>query len=463
MGQRRGVEPVYPPAVGQRSRRIFEAELPYLSSGITALTRELPLAFERASNDLLWDADGVRYIDWSGGTLTASTGHCNENVARAITAQLDRLWNIHDHPSAARARLLRRLQQLMPSPDYLFQFYSTGSEGVEAALRGALSAVSFRRRRVATYAEGFHGKTRGSLMSVHALYGRNVQPAHLAPLSLPFPRCYRCPYEMRREDCRLHCAAVHVQQLEQDRSVGLLLYEPMLGTGGAHCPPDGYWELLGPACRRLGILLVADEVSTGAWRTGSFLACEQLDLEPDLVVFAKGIASGFPAMVLGGRSALMRDPDVFDAGAEPRLAGGDFRAPGSSSSTYGGNPLALAAMDATLDEFERLDLRRQVETVGHQLRAGLDRLGRTCPSIGDVRGRGMLLAVELVADRQSREPAPGLALELYRRCAARGLLIKVDDVGIVHINPPLTHTAENAAAALQIFGETLHELAGEVR
>src|SRR5512145_677675 len=282
-----------PQGCGQRSQAIWEEEKRFLSTGVTNLVRDLPLAFERGESDVLFDVDGKRYIDWSGGTLTASTGHSNPNVARAIKEQLDRLWNIHDHPSATRAKVLRRLCERMPSSEYALQFYTTGSEAVEAALRAALGVVGIRRRRVASFSEGYHGKTRGSLMVVHALFGCNTQPQHLAPASLPFPRCYRCPYEKERRTCGLHCAHVHAEQLERDPTIGVFIFEPVLGTGGVYGAPDGYWAIVSEACNRLGILLIADEVSTGVFRTGTFLAVEQLGVTPDLVVFGKGIGSGF--------------------------------------------------------------------------------------------------------------------------------------------------------------------------
>jgi 4-aminobutyrate aminotransferase-like enzyme len=453
----------------ERSRQIWEAEEPFLSSGITSLTRELPISFERAENDVLWDADGSRYIDWSGGTLTASTGHCNARVASAVKRQLDLLWNIHDHPLQSRANVMRRLRDLMPSSDFIFQFYTTGSETVEAALRAALSAVNIRRRRVASFAEGYHGKTKGSLMAVHALFGRNAQPAHVSPLSLPFPKCYRCPYDKTPNDCGLHCARVHAEALEADKSVGVLVFEPVLGTGGVYGPPDGYWEIVGEACKRLEILLVADEVSTGAYRTGTFLAVERFGIEPDLVAFAKGLGSGFPTMALGGRRPLLRDSSVFEenggnanAGRAARSGSGtrltDFRAPGSSSSTFGGNPLSMAAIEATLDEFERLQIGDQVKAVGDMLHAGLTEMAQACESIGDVRAYGLMLAVELVKDCTTKAPATDLAMALYKACAASGLLIKVDGQGIVHVTPPLTHTVEHAAAALDIFRTCLERL-----
>jgi 4-aminobutyrate aminotransferase/(S)-3-amino-2-methylpropionate transaminase len=445
----------------ERSRRIWEAEKPYLSSGITALTRSLPVSFERGDNDVLWDADGGRYVDWSGGTLTSSTGHANPRVAEAVKRQLDLLWNIHDHPSETRARVMRRLDERMPSSGYAFQFYTTGSETVEAALRAALSAVNVRRRRVASFREGYHGKTRGSLMAVHALFGRNATPAHLAPLALPFPACYRCPYDKERRTCELHCARTHADALEADKTVGVFVFEPILGTGGVYGPPEGYWDVVGAACRRLGILLVADEVSTGTFRTGTFLATERFGVEPDLIAFAKGLGSGFPTMALAGRQDLLRDPRVFDHGAPPPGAprhAEDFRAPGSSSSTFGGNPLALAAIDATLDEFERLEIAKHVEAVGRLLHDGLVEIAQDCRAIGDVRGYGLMLGVELVRDRQTKQPATELAEELYTSCAAAGLLIKIDHRAIVHVTPPLTHTFEHAAEALSLFRECLARL-----
>jgi len=444
-----------------RSREIWGAEVPLLSSGITSLTRYLPISFDRAENDVLYDVDGARYLDWSGGTLTASTGHCNPHVAAAIKAQLDRLWNIHDHPSATRANVMRRLHERMPSDDYVFQFYTTGSETVEAALRAALASVSIRRHRIASFVEGYHGKTKGSLMAVHALFGRNVQPAHLAPLALAFPNCYRCPYGKERGSCGLHCAQVHSEALEADRSIGVFLFEPILGTGGVHGAPDGYWDIVGATCKRLGILLIADEVSTGAFRTGTFLAVERFEIDPDLIAFAKGLGSGFPTMALAGRRELLRDSSVFERESDPlpesvRLQ--NFRAPGSSSSTFGGNPLAMAAIDATLDEFERLEIGEHVNAVGAVLLAGFTEIARACDAIGDVRGYGLMLGVELVKDRTTKEAARDLAIELYKRCAAHGLLIKVDAQGIVHVTPPLTHTIEHAADALEIFRSCLEQL-----
>lgn len=446
------------------SMKIWSEEKDYLSTGITRLTYELPICFHKGKNDILWDVDGQSYIDWSGGTLTISTGHCNENVSEAIKKQIDLLWNVHDHPIPQRIEVLKKLRKLLGNDNYVYQFYSGGSEAIEAAIRAAYSYQSFRKRKIASFREGFHGKTRGSIMAVHALYGKSVNPNYLAPVSIPFPKCYRCPYDKEKESCNLFCASETVRILESDPSIGMFIFEPILGTGGVYGPPPGFWDIVKKACRELKILLIADEITAGAYRTGTFLAVEQLNISPDLVVFGKGIGSGFPAMILAGRKDTMCYPGVFcednssSTIKKAEFLGQDFRALGGASTTFGGNPLAIAAINATLKEFDRLDIKSHIREVSNILSSELLKMVESYDVLGEVRTWGLLIGVELVTDKKTKMPNQELAINLYHRCAENGLLIKMDDRGIIHITPPLTLTKENAIKSVQIFEDTLKEL-----
>lgn len=448
----------YEQVPGPKSLEIWNDLHENLSTGMSSLAYRLPIVFNKGENDILHDVDGNSYIDWDGGTLTQSTGHCNKNVIDSLKKQLDNLWNIHDYPTREKLEVVNALKKHLPA-DYVFQFYNGGSETVESALKAAISFQSYKKRQVLSFQEGYHGKTRGSLMAVHALYGRRIQPEYLCPISIPFPKCLHCPYDKKYGQCDLTCATETVKVIENNKGIGIFIFEPILGTGGIYGPPQEYWDLVKPVCKERGILLIADEISTGVYRTGEFLAVNHYGVEPDLIAFGKGVASGFPAMILAGKKELMRDPKIAEhLENPPKTFGLDFKAPGGSSTTFGGSPLAICAIKATLEEFERVDIAQHVLKISTIFKEGFKEMQKRAECIVDVRTYGLLIGVEIKIAADDDKANISFVNKLYSECAHYGLFIKPDSRGIIHITPPLTMTEENALKSLNIFEKVLLKL-----
>jgi 4-aminobutyrate aminotransferase-like enzyme len=444
---------------GSKSIAVWKELQKKLSTGMSSLAYQLPIVFEKAKGDILYDIDGHSYIDWDGGVLTSSTGHCNERVTEKLKKQLDNLWNIHDYPTTDKLAAINKLSQLLPKKNYVFQFYSGGSETVEAAIRAALSFQKYRKRKILSFSEGYHGKTRGSLMAVHALFGKRIQPDYLCAENIPFPKCHSCPYQKNIESCNLFCAHETIKIIQANKNIGLFVFEPILGTGGIFGPPDGFWDLVQPVCKQQGILLIADEITTGAFRTGTFLSVEQFGIEPDLIAFGKGIASGFPAIVLAGEQSLMQDPDIDNSLDNlNQKMGVTFTAPGGSSTTFGGSPLAMAAINATLDEMSALKIGEHVSQVSKIFEQSLGELQQKFSCITDIRIYGLLIGVSISVDPEDQNKNNKFLIQLNRECAHHGLFIKFDSNGIIHITPPLTISEDNVKKSLEIFGFVLSKL-----
>jgi len=444
---------------GPKSVAVWKELGKKLSTGMSSLAYRLPIVFEKANSDILYDIDGNSYIDWDGGVLTCSTGHCNESVKEKLKIQLDNLWNIHDYPTTGKLEVINKLVKLLPQKDYAFQFYSGGSETIEAAIRAVLSFQKYKKRKILSFSEGYHGKTRGSLMAVHSIFGKRIQPDYLAAKNIPFPKCYQCPYKKNAENCDLFCAHEAVKVIRSDENIGAFVFEPILGTGGIFGPPDGFWEIVQPVCKEKDILLIADEITTGAFRTGTFLAVEHFGIEPDLIAFGKGIASGFPAIVLAGEKSLMQDSDIADyLDSLNQRMGATFTTPGGSSTTFGGSPLAMAAINATLDEMSALKIGEHVCYVSKIFEEGFEDLQRKFSCITDIRIYGLLIGVSISVYPEDQNKNNKFLIQLYHECAYHGLFIKPDSNGIIHVTPPLTISESNVRKSLEIFGYVLSKL-----
>ncbi len=363
----------------------------------------------------LYDTDGRRYLDASGGPLVVNIGHGVRSVAEAMAAQAARVAYVHGErfTTAALEAYSRRLAARVPLPDPRFYYLSGGAEAVEAAIKFARQLQVARgepaRDLVISRWGSYHGATLGTL----ALSGKPSMRALFAPMFRDVPHieppyCYRCPFGAVPADCGLPCARrLETEILRQGPGrVAAFIAEPVGGaTLGAIVPPAGYWPLLRDICDRYGVLLIADEVLTGFGRTGTWFAVEQFGVRPDLMVMAKGAAGGyFPLSILAARGA---DVETI------RLAHGNFNHGG----TFSHHAVGAAAALATIDYLETHDLIARAAalgaTLGRKLHDALDDL----PSVGDVRGIGMVWAVEFVADRQTREPYPAGAHFADRVCA----------------------------------------------
>ena len=402
---------------------------------------QAPLVWDHASGVMVTDVDGNRFIDWTSGVLVTNVGHCHPDLVKAAQAAAAKLLNNYECLNEPRVEAAEKLVSVMPEHLDKCFFLSTGSETVEAAIRimkrktGNFEIVSFHG--------GFHGRTYAAL-SAGGLAGlkKGYGPTVPGSIRVPFPYCYRCPFKAKPETCDLLCLdyADDVVRANSTGSLAGVLVEAYLGAAGFIFPPEGWFPRLQEWLRDRGLLFTLDEVQSSFGRTGKFFAMEWEGLTPDLVCIGKGIGSGVPASAIGARG------DVIGVLGQ-----------GEMSSTLGGNPVASAAVSAVIDIMRREKLADNALRIGRIMKERLEQMKARRPYIGDVRGRGLVMGVELVNDEATREPAPELTRRMIDLAAQHGLLI--GSVGIfgnvIRVAPPLVITEAQAHESLDIFEKAL--------
>ena len=389
------------------------------------------------------DLEGKSYLDFFGGILTISVGHANEDVNRAVIAQMQRLSHISTlYPTLPMGELAERLAQVTPGALQKCFFTASGSEADEAAVMMAQSYTG--NAEIIALRHGYSGRTQlAQGLTGNAGWRAN---AHLAVgvRHAPSPYCYRCPMKLTYPKCGLACAKDLEELIATATSgrVAGLLAEPIQGVGGFVTPPPEYFAIAAEIVRRHGGVFIADEVQTGFGRTGRMWGIEHYGVEPDMMTMAKGIANGLP---LG---ALIATAPIADSLQKSTL------------STFGGNPVSCAAANAVLEVVQRDKLADNATRQGALLREGLERLQRKHPlHIGDVRGMGLMQAIELVEDAGNgeRTPDPGFTLALLDAARQRGLLMGRGGTygNVVRIAPPLAVSAAEVEQALALIDESL--------
>lgn len=371
----------------------------------------------------IWDADGRRYIDGSSGAMVANIGHGNERVLDAMRSQMTKAtfaYRLHFENEPAE-RLARLTASKMPEGlDRVF-FVSGGSEAVESAIKlarqHALAVGRPERWKIISRYPSYHGSTLGALaLTGMELMSRPFEPMLRQMPKVPAPTCYLDNDDLTMEERGLRYAEMLRDEIERQGPESVLgfIMEPVGGAAtGALVAPDSYYARVSEICREYGILLILDEVMTGAGRTGAFLAAEHWRLKPDIIALSKGFAAGYAPL-----GAMVAHHEIV----EPVLAAGGF----IHGYTYAGNPLACAAGLAVLEETDRLELSANAKAMGERLKDELVRLKNRYPFIGDVRGKGLLLAFELVADRTTMAPLPkelDAHVHLVEEAYSRGLII----------------------------------------
>src|SRR5262245_53467611 len=388
---------------GPRAQALLERDHRYMSP---SYTRVYPLVVERGSGAVIQDVDGNLFLDCTAGIAVTSTGHCHPHVVAAIKDQADKLLHMSgtDFYYEPQIDLSQRLAELAPGegPHRVF-FTNSGAEALEAALK--LARWHTGRSRAIAFFGAFHGRTYGAM----SLSGSKL--VHRRGFSPLVPDIHPVPYPRRCENCALgDCGGV--RQIEETilrrtappDEVAAIFVEPIQGEGGYHVPPAGFLPALRELCDRHGMLLVVDEVQSGMGRTGKMFACQHWDVEPDIICLAKGIASGMPLGAIIARDAVMSWPS------------------GSHASTFGGNPVSCRAALATIDLLESGYMANAAQR-GEQLRAGLRQLRQKHPELGDVRGLGLMTAVDLVRSRDPYEADPALRDRVVQSAFQRGLLL----------------------------------------
>jgi 4-aminobutyrate aminotransferase len=431
------------PLPGPKAKAIIDRDRAVVSP---SYTRGYPLVIDHASGCIVEDVDGNRFLDCAAGIAVNSTGHSHPAVVKAIADQASRFIHMSgtDFYYEPQVRLAEELASIAPFEGGARSFFgNSGAEAIEAAIKLARYATG--RPAIIAFLGGFHGRTLGALAltASKTVQRRGFNPFMSAVYHAPYPKTYRCPPGMTPEQWVSYCLDYIDHelfgQLVAPDEVAAIVVEPIQGEGGYVTAPDAFLHGLRDLTRRHGILLVADEVQSGMGRTGKMFAIEHSGVQPDIVAIAKGIASGLPLGVAVARADLMKWPA------------------GAHASTFGGNPVACAAALATIGLLKS-ELMANAASVGAHLKSGLEGLMKKRPLIGDVRGRGLMVGVELVRDRATKERAIEERNAVVSAAFERGLLVLGAGKNSIRFSPPLVLTREQADTAIAIFDEALIEV-----
>lgn len=428
---------------GPEAKRIIQLDAKYISP---SYTRTYPLVARRGQGAIVEDVDGNLFLDFAAGIAVVATGHCHPDVVAAIQKQSAELIHMSgtDFYYPNMVELAEKLATVAPGKEPKRVFYgNSGTEAVEAAIK--LARYHTRRDKLIAFYGCFHGRTLGSLSltASKAVQRKGFGPLLPGVIHIPYPNPYRCPYGNRAEACCHDCAAFIEREvfkrLVDPEDVAAIFVEPIQGEGGYIPAPAEFLQQLQAICRKHGILLVADEVQSGMGRTGKWWACEHAGIEPDILCVAKGIASGMPLGATVARASLM-----------------DWK-PGAHASTFGGNPVAVAAALATFDLLERKyieNARRMGEFISRRLRDWRERHR----IVGDIRGKGLMIGIEIVADQKTKEPARDLRDRIVQLAFSKGLLVLGAGESTVRMAPSLVIDEAQADFAVR----TLDACIGEV-
>ncbi len=429
---------------GPEAQRILAIDHQYVSP---SYLRDYPLVARRGDGMFVEDVDGNVFLDFSAGIATVSTGHCHPDVVRAIREQAGKLIHMSgtDFYYPEIAELAQKLAEIAPGnfPKRVY-FGNSGTEAMEAALK--LARYHTGRHRFIAFYNCFHGRTFGALSLTSS---KPAQRRHFGPLlsgvtHAPYPNPYRCPVGRRATGCDESCGCLDVietqfRTIAPPEDVAAIVVEPIQGEGGYVIPPVGFLTKLRALADRHGILLIFDEVQSGMGRTGMMWACQHEGVAPDILITAKGIASGMPLGVTIARAEVMN------------------WGPGAHASTFGGNPVSCVAAIETI----RLLQERYIENAARMGEYILKRIfswPERHPLVGHVRGRGLMIGIELVKDQKTREPNPEARHTVINRAFERGLLILGCGESTVRLMPPLVLEAEHADFALNVLDECIAEL-----
>ena len=428
---------------GPKSRALVAEEQPLLAPGSQGVWQMAGLAFDHGRGATLTDADGNTYIDLLAGICVSSIGHGHPRYAEAIAAQVAKL-NVGSFTTAPRVGLLKKLAAFTPGELNRTMLYSGGSEAVESALR--LARAYTGKSEVLSFWGGFHGKTGGVLNLMGSDFKHGLGPMLPGCHCAPFADCYRCPFGTTLDKCGLICAEFIRDKIkfETTGQLAAILVEPVQGTNGNVVPPDAFITALRDIADEKDALLICDEMITGFGRTGRNFGCEHPGVVPDIMTVGKGFGAGFPVTGMISTDEITK--------AEP------WSKPSFSSSSYGGNPLAAATAAVTLDIIQTEGLVDNAARVGQLILDRLLEMQQRHPLMGDVRGRGMLIGVDLVEDRKTREPlSKDRCAQLFHACTQRGLLTMAYAPRL-RINPPLCMDSDTAHEACDILDAALNEV-----
>jgi 4-aminobutyrate aminotransferase len=444
----RTVPDIKMPLPGPKAAALVKRDSVYVSP---SYTRDYPFVMAKGEGAVVEDVDGNLFLDCAAGIAVTSTGHAHPEVVRAITEQAQKFLHMSgtDFYYEPQVQLAEEMAAMVPVGGGTGQvrsfFSNSGTEANEAAIK--LARYRTKRFNIIAFLGSFHGRTLGSLAATSSKYvqRRGFGPMMPGVYHAPYANCYRCPLGLKSESCAAECLGFVEDQilvhLVSPDEVAAVLVEPIQGEGGYVVPPAQFLQRLRELTSKHEMLLIVDEVQSGMGRTGRMFASEHFGLDADIVTIAKGVASGMPLGVTAARADVMTWP------------------PGAHASTFGGNPVSAAAALATIRVL-RDGLVRNAEVVGEYLLGSLRALMDKHPIIGDVRGKGMMIGVELVRDRVTKERATTERDRIVQLMFHKGVLILGAGRNAIRFAPPMVLTKDQADSIVRIFDEALSELKG---
>ena len=426
------------PIPGPKSQEIFAREQRHIAPGRQRISLLAGHALDHGDGATLTEADGNVYLDFVAGIAVASLGHAHPAIAGALARQAGRLM-VGTFATAERAEAFQLLSEAAPGGLKRAHLYSGGAEAVEAALRLARSVT--KKHEAVSFWGGFHGKTAGVMGLLGDESKHGFGPLAGGQYVVPYADCYRCPFKLKYPSCGLHCVDFARQQIRNASAgaIAAIVAEPMQGTAGNVIPPDDWLPAIKSVAKDLDALLIADEMITGFGRTGRMWGVEHSGVEADIMTVGKGMGAGFPV------SAVLMSDEISHA--EP------FARPSASSSSYGGNPMAAVAVAETIKTIRRENLVENSRQVGARLLGSMLALKEKYEFVGDVRGRGLLIGLDLVTDDSSRRPLSRAVMEIIFREALKRGLIMMGYFPRIRINPPLVISEAQAEAGAAILDE----------
>jgi 4-aminobutyrate aminotransferase len=426
------------PLPGPEAQKVLALDRQYVSP---SYTRDYPLVAQRGQGMIVEDVDGNTFLDFAAGIAVVCTGHCHPEVVRAIQRQAETLIHLSgtDFYYPLLVQLAEKMAQITPGNFAKRVFFgNSGTEAVEAAMK--IARYHTKRHQFIAFLGAFHGRTFGSLSltASKVVQRRGFGPLLPGVVHVPYANPYRCPSGHSTAECLGDCICAEFIEKQLFKTavppeeVAAIVVEPIQGEGGYVIPPPGFLERLRQLADRYGILLVFDEVQSGMGRTGKMWACEHSGVIPDILVTAKGLASGLPLGIMVARA------DVMDWG------------PGAHASTFGGNPVACAAALETIRLLEEKYIANAAQ-MGEYILGRLADWPRKHPIVGDTRGRGLMIGIELVKNQETREPNPEARRKVIQGAFEQGLLILGCGESTVRLMPPLIVEREQADFALDVL------------
>jgi 4-aminobutyrate aminotransferase len=433
------------PLPGPEAQKILALDQQYVSP---SYTREYPLVAKRGRGAIIEDVDGNLFLDFAAGIGVASTGHCHPDIVRVIQEQAETLIHMSgtDFYYPLLAQLAEKLARITPGTfPKRVAFGNSGTEAIEAAMK--IARFYTRRHRFIAFLGGFHGRTYGalSLTASRAVQQRGFGPMLPGVVHVPYANPYRCPQGYRAPECVSDCVCADLierqlfKTLVPPEEVAAIVVEPIQGEGGYVIPPPRFLDGLRQLADKHGIILIFDEVQCGMGRTGKMWACEHTGVVPDILVTAKGIASGLPLGVTVARAELMN------------------WGPGAHASTFGGNPVACAAALETIRLLEEKYIANAAR-LGEYILGRIVDWPRKHQIVGHVRGRGLMIGIELVKNQETREPNPEARNKVVKRAFELGLLLLGCGESTIRLIPPLVINREQADFAVEALGRCITEL-----